>query len=378
MKILLIVSSMHAGGAERVASTLVNAWAERGDEVTLLITYSGRGDCVYSIHPSVELVWLADQRSNSRWIPAVMKRWLTLRRLIKQAEPDVIISFLTNVNVATLMATRGLDLPLIVCERTNPSLVNNVGPVLDFLRKITYRFATRVNVQSEQTVQGLTAMVPALNCIDVIPNPLPVELMNYSGYLESVSEDPAQKRIVAMGRLSNDKQFDVLISIFSKLARAYPDWQLTIWGDGPQRAALEAQIEALGLAAQVSLPGRTTQAWLELARGQIFAMTSRVEGFPNVLLEALSLGLPCVTYDCQSGPAELSEAGQSARLISLGDEAGFLEALTHLMDDAQARADLGRRGASSVKRRYAVSKIIGHWDAVFDRIKRGDVRSYRA
>ncbi|WP_106227549.1 glycosyltransferase family 4 protein [Jezberella montanilacus] len=378
MKLLLIVSSMHAGGAERVASTLVNAWAARGDEVTLLITYSGRGECVYPLDERVRVVWLADHLARNHSILAPLSRLITLRRIIKKSGANLAISFLTNVNVASIVATRGLNLPLIVCERTNPSIVNNVGWLLTKLRQLTYRFATRVNVQAVPTVFGLRSMVPAMRCVDVIPNPLPAELINHSTFADVVASELKIKQVVAMGRLSADKQFDVLIEVFSRVAQAYPDWQLTIWGDGPERLALEAQVLQLGLQARVKLPGRTKQAWQSLASGQIFGMTSRVEGFPNVLLEAMALGLPCITYDCPSGPAELTESGISGYLIGMNDKEGFVQALKQLMDDAQSRSELGQRGAESVKRRYAIAKVIDDWDAVFDRIQRDDSSEYRS
>ena len=369
---------MHAGGAERVASTLVNAWAARGDEVTLLITYSGRGECVYPLDERVRVVWLADHLARNHTILAPLSRLITLRRLIKKSGASLAISFLTNVNVAAIVATRGLNLPLIVCERTNPSIVNNVGWLLTKLRQLSYRFATRVNVQAVPTVFGLRSMVPSMRCVDVIPNPLPAELINHSTFADVVASELKIKQVVAMGRLSADKQFDVLIEVFSRVAQAYPDWQLTIWGDGPERLALEAQVLQLGLQARVKLPGRTKQAWHSLASGQIFAMTSRVEGFPNVLLEAMALGLPCITYDCPSGPAELTESGISGYLIGMNDKEGFVQALKQLMDDAQSRSELGQRGAESVKRRYAIAKVIDDWDAVFDRIQRDDSSEYRS
>ncbi len=368
---------MHAGGAERVASTLVNAWVARGDEVTLLITYSGRGECVYPLDERVRVVWLADHVANKHSILAPLSRLVALRRLVKEAGANCAISFLTNVNVASILATRGLELPLIVCERTNPSIVNNVGWALSKLRQLTYRFATRVNVQASHTVSGLRSMIPALHCVDVIPNPLPPELTSPPRLADVVASHLKIKQVVAMGRLSVDKQFDVLIDVFSEVAQAYPDWHLSIWGDGPERQALEAQVVRLGLQDRVKLPGRTRQAWQSLASGQIFAMTSRVEGFPNVLLEAMALGLPCITYDCPSGPAELTEGGISGYLIGMDDKDGFVQALKSLMDDSQTRLDMGTRAAESVNRRYAIAKVIADWDVVFERIQNRDTLEYR-
>lgn len=108
--IMLLVSAMGSGGAERVAATLVNAWAERGDTVTLVPTFSGRGACFYPLSDRVRLVYLADVAEKTGRAPiAYGARFLALRRLIRETQPDVVVSFLTNVNVAAILATRGLE-----------------------------------------------------------------------------------------------------------------------------------------------------------------------------------------------------------------------------------------------------------------------------
>src|SRR3546814_17414672 len=104
----------------------------------------------------------------------------------------------------------------------------------------------------------------------------------------------------------------------------YPEWDLTIWGEGPMREALEQQVQDAGLAARIVLPGRTSQPWQELDKADMFALTSRVEGFPNVLLAAMALGCACVTVDCPSGPREITQDGQDDILVPLGDRKGYV------------------------------------------------------
>ncbi len=143
MKILMLVSSMHAGGAERVAATLVNAWAERGDSVILTPTYSSKGNCFYPLSDKVELAWLADLAgTRASGAKAAFKRLLALRKHIRDSKPDVVVSFLTNVNVAAILASLGLKVPLIVCERTNPVAETTTGTVWRKLRRILYPRAT--------------------------------------------------------------------------------------------------------------------------------------------------------------------------------------------------------------------------------------------
>ncbi len=257
MKIVLAVSSMNAGGAERVAATLANAWAQRGDAVTLLPTYSGGGDCFYPLASDVELVWLA-KAVPARGALAPLKRLLGLRRLIRERRPDVVVSFLTNVNVGAILATRGLRQPLIVCERTNPVVDTTTGKTWRRLRRWLYPRADVVTVQAEDTVAPFAAQVPGIRHMAVIPNPLPAELLQVPlARLEADAQ--GRRRLMAMGRLVPDKQFGMLIDLFAGLAEAHPDWDLWIWGDGPLRERLEAQVAGLGMQSRIQLPGRTNQ-----------------------------------------------------------------------------------------------------------------------
>jgi glycosyltransferase involved in cell wall biosynthesis len=174
-----------------------------------------------------------------------------------------------------------------------------------------------------------------------------------------------------MGRLVPDKQFDLLIDVFAQLAPDFPDWNLRIWGEGPERGALEQRIERLGLQSRISLPGRTETPWDELARGQAFVLSSLVEGFPNVLLEAMSLGLPCVAFDCPSGPREMTRDGQDALLAPAGNRDALRDALRRVMGDIALREQLGMRGSVAVRQRYALASVLSEWDELFEAVREG-------
>lgn len=367
MRIVLAVSSMQAGGAERVAATLANAWTARGDHVTLLPTFSGGGTCFYPLAPEVELLWLAEAvPARGAW--GAVKRLLGLRRLIRERRPDVVVSFLTNVNVAAILATRGLGMPVIVCERTNPAVETNTGQFWRRLRRWLYPRAEIVTVQAEATVAPFAAQVPGLRELAVIPNPLPPELLQ-APHAALAPDAQGRRRLMAMGRLVPEKQFDLLIDVFAEQAAAHPDWDLWIWGDGSLRDALQARIDALGLTARIHLPGRTSEPWEALSQASAFVLCSAVEGFPNVLLEAMALGLPCAAFDCPSGPREMSREGQDALLVPARDRAALGQALARLMGDATLRVALGARAAASVRDRYTLEAVLAQWDQLFARAR---------
>ncbi|HUH40075.1 MAG TPA: glycosyltransferase family 4 protein, partial [Castellaniella sp.] len=360
---LFLISSMHRGGAERVAATLANAWARRGDTVTLVSCYSGRGSCDYDLDPGVRLLWLADRVRGPRVLRPLTKL-LALRSLIREHSPDRVLSFLTNVNVSTLLATRGLGLKVVVSERTDPAHSVNLEPALRWLRRWTYPWAHRVVVQTPQSMPHLMRVAPDTQRLCAIPNPLPDGL---PAPRDGEPQDPSGRlRLAALGRFSPVKRFDQLIEAFAKLADRHPDWDLIIWGEGPQREACLRRVADLDLSTRVFLPGHTTRPWRELLGVQAFVLSSAVEGFPNAMLEAMALGLPCVATDCPSGPYELSAGGRDALLVPLNDESALVQALDQTMGaTSQWREELGRRAAESVRARYGLDGILRQWDAAW-------------
>lgn len=373
MKILFLVSAMHRGGAERVAATLCNAWASRGDEVTLVATYSGRGECQYPLADGVGLVYLADLvAGDAGRILGYGSRLRALRRLIREQAPSVVISFLNNVNITATVATWKLGVPLIVSERIDPRATTDYPAYMKALCRLLYPLADIVAVQTESIAGAMRALVPRAQRIEVVPNPIPDALLA----TPADGKAPAgRRRLLSMGRLSPQKQMDHLVDAFRELAPAHPDVDLWIWGEGPLRPELERQVRDAGLEHRVFLPGRTDSPWSEMAHSEMLVMTSANEGFPNVMLEAMALGLPCVAYDCPSGPRELSEHGEAAVLVPLGDRERLRAEIARLLDAPDARQRLGARAASSVRQRYRLEPILAQWDRLIFEARRGRGRA---
>jgi GalNAc-alpha-(1->4)-GalNAc-alpha-(1->3)-diNAcBac-PP-undecaprenol alpha-1,4-N-acetyl-D-galactosaminyltransferase len=363
MKIVFLTSSLGAGGAERVAATLCNAWSARGDAVSLISTFSGGGQPFYELAEPVELLSLADFAPSAAKTPAgYFRRARALRRLVKQRRPDVIVSFLSNVNIAAVVTLRSLRIPLIVCERTDPSGGALSLPIRAGCR-LTYRFADALAVQTGTVAAAAASRYPGLRQVVAIPNPLPPGLPAHARRMHR-----ERKVLLSLGRLSAEKQVGKLIRVFAALAGAYADWDLHIYGDGPLKAELNAQVALAGLSGRIVLHGVTAQPWAAMAAADAFAMTSRYEGFPNAMLEAMGVGLPCIAFDCPSGPRELSGEGGDAILVPLDDERALGAALAEVMANETLRQTLGARAREGALRRFGLAAVLERWDCLFDRL----------
>jgi len=368
MRIQFFVGAMNAGGAERVASVLANQWAARGHEVQLVMTFLQAETSFYPLDERV------DCQPLSHWLPLRCKplepwlKWRAIRAIHANFQPDVVLSFLTNVNVNVLLALAGSDSPVVVSERTHPAFSRSAGKVLKAARRWLYPRADAVVMQTKAAASAMSALLADKKSLTVIPNPLDPQLMAYPQVMQP--EQPEQPQVVALGRLAAVKRFELLIQAFALLPKSCAHWSLVIYGEGPERARLEAFIEALGIQQRIHLPGLTEQPWQALGKAQIFALTSAYEGFPNALLEAMSLGLPCVAVDCPSGPSELSEQGRVARLLPADPEPRELaQVLAELMQDQALRVRLGQQARQSVQQRYALTRVLDQWEQLFAQVQ---------
>lgn len=360
MKILFLTSSLNAGGAERVATILCGAWADRGDEVILIPTYSGGGEPFYRVPEGIKFFNLADVSGvRGKGIFSYSRRLYALRRILLDEQPDVIVSFLPNVNVAAIVSSFFLTIPLVICERTDPVVLPpSRGWVL--LCKLFYRYADALVVQTQSVLEKVNNLYPRLKRVESIPNPV-------SGEIEKISRKNSEldKTLLFFGRLSEEKQVAEAIEAFSRVASEVSDWSFHIYGAGPLEDELHDLVASLGMSDSIIFKGKTDTPWDIMSRASAFVMTSRAEGFPNSLLEAMAVGLPCVVYDCPSGPAEITRNGRDALLVPLNDQDALVSALRALMTNEALRESLGAQARESVMARYGLSSVLARWDALF-------------
>lgn len=366
-KIVFLVSSMHGGGAERVASLLCNFWSLNGHHVVLVPTYSGRGSCAYPLEKDVRLEFLSDRMgSTKRSVYNKIRRLFGIRQLIKEEEPDVVVSFLTDVNIAAILSTIGLPVRLIVSERSFPPKCP-IPSYVRLLRKFLYTYADYVVMQSEEGLGWLRKESPKSNGC-VIPNPVSYPLPDCEPHV-SVEDfvQPGRKLILCVGRLGEEKRFDRVIKAFATTYLNHPDWDLFIVGEGRLRPDLEVLINSLGLSGRVFLPGRVgnLSEWYEKA--SIFVMSSHFEGFPNALIEAMAYEVPVISLNCSTGPSEIIDNGYDGILIPESNDCACLSAaLNKLIDDDNFRISMGQR-AIRVRERFSMEVVSGKWELLFGR-----------
>lgn len=365
-RLTLVINSLGGGGAERVLSTMANWWADHGVSVTL-ITLAGTGSDFYPLSPAVRRVALDLSRPSSGLLDALRAnaaRVAGLRRALRNSRPDAVISFCDITNVLVLAAGTGMRVPVIVSERIDPRRYP-IGRFWSALRRLVYRRAAALVVQTE-ALRPWAETHTAPGRVAVIPNPVRVEAATAECQIDAATRQAPEHRIVAMGRLDPQKGFDVLLRAFARCALQAPDWTLTILGEGPERPALECMISELGLAGRVTLPGRVSDPAARLRAADLFVLSSRFEGFPNALVEAMACGLPVLSTDCPTGPAEIIRPGVDGVLVPPDDEEALARALLYLIENPDERRRLAAR-APEVAERFSLERVMAMWDQVVKR-----------
>lgn len=365
MKITLVTPSLFCGGAERVVVSLAEGFQLDGHQVTV-ITGTEKDTDFYQLPPGVDRLPLGIMGISKNPLDAIksnLERVSTLRKAIKASEPDIVMAHLTETNVLTVLATLKTQYPVLITEHCDPNLIS-YGRFWETLRRLVYPFATKL-VSVSQGVEDYFTWMPK-NKKTVIYNPFFVS-KNASSEIEiPTGVDPERKWIMSMGRLTEQKGFDILLRAFAKVAPKYPDWQLIILGEGELRNELEGLKAELNLNDRAVLPGRVKNPFLLMERAQFFVMSSRFEGFPMAHGEAMLCGLPIIATDCPSGPKELIRDGIDGILIPNQDEAALTVAIERLITNPEEREKFAK-SAPEVGTRFSLKNIIQDWTNISDR-----------
>lgn len=350
MKILFIVGSLSNGGSERVVANLSSELSKRDYEVTIALNDHENSD--YIVSEDISLYNLCPNNKNK--IYTFFSNIKVYRKAIKTLKPDVVISFLTKYSVYTLIASLGLNTPTIVSERNDPSKKPTEW-YYRILRKMTYPLGNNFVFQTKQAQRYFSKRIQ--NKSVVIPNPVNLfETDLKTTYKSNIT------RIITAGRIVKQKNHKLLIDVFEEVSKNYPNLELFIFGDGPLKQNLINYVFSKDLQKRVQILGRTKDIYEKLKNSDLFILTSNFEGMPNILIEALAIGLPCISTDCPvGGPGELIENNVNGILVPVNDKELLLKAILSLLNDNGIAIELGNN-AKKIEKSLNIDVITSKWE----------------
>lgn len=332
MKIVFEILSMNvSGGAERVLASLSSELAKRGHEVIIIcLEREGKGS-YFPLNEKVKVeylknwddpLWVEDYFKDSRILYRI---WL-MKKALKKLSPDISVSFLTDMTIYAAWAAKQLGIPHISCERNSPW----DKPEKEDKRKRrdrAFSISAGAIVQTHANKSYFDLSVQKK--ITVISNPIILEC-------KPMRCEDCDKRIVAVGRLTSQKNYEMLIKGFAAFHLVNPEFTLEIYGqDFGEKSMMKKLIERENLRKAVFIFDPISNLHEKIRNAAVFVMTSNYEGFPNALAEALALGIPCIATDCRSkGPACILDNGKRGILIPVGNVTALINSLNYLVSSS--------------------------------------------
>lgn len=336
--VCFVIHSLQAGGMERVMSELVNYFAATKKYQVHLVLYGIKREVFYSISKDIIVHKPSFEFNNSKRLISTLKTIHFLRKKCKEINPISVLSFGERWNNLVLLALLGSNIPVFVSDRAQPD--KPLGFKDDTLRKWLYPTAKGVVVQTSKALTIFQKMYKQSN-FKVIGNPIrAIENQNYT----------KENYVLMVGRYIQSKQQDALIRIFAKVNA--PNWKLILLGyehlQQSNQANWEKLAEDVEIKDKVIFTGKQANVEEYYSKSKIFAFTSKSEGFPNVIGEAMSAGLPVIAFDCVAGPSDLITNNTNGYLIPLNNEELFVQKLQYLIDNQSVREDFGKNAKNSM------------------------------
>lgn len=354
-KIVVYVNSLAKGGAERVAVNLANYFHESGFEVVLVTSRVFEDE--YEEPEGVRrIVSEVEHGEITNRVAYFWGRFRRIRKIWKKERPDMIVSFIGKVNMMALMTTFGMGIPVVVSVRSDPNREYS-SKLMRFLSKTLFLKAKGIIVQTSDAKKYFPGYMQKK--VTILPNSLNPK------FLKPRFEGERRNEIVSVGRMDANKNHQMLVHAFGKIAGDFPDMQLIFYGDGlPEsstRQELEGMVQDLKLQDRVLFKGRRNDVDKRIYESRIFVLTSNVEGMPNALLEAMSLGLACISTDCPcGGPRTVIQDGENGLLIPVGDTAALERALRFILSDPDLEERLGMN-AFAIQKDLAPERVNQMW-----------------
>ncbi|MBY0158840.1 glycosyltransferase family 4 protein [Cytobacillus oceanisediminis] len=347
-RIAFIIGSMGKGGAERVISILANRYASKGWEVDILMLLDDK--CDYSLSNSINLIPII-KKGKSRF--SQLPNWLSsIRKYVKNYKPNRIVSFVARINLITLLACLGLNQRILISERNDPA-ADGRSVFVRLSTYVLYSYSKAIVFQTKWAQSCFPKKIQKKGII--IPNPINVA---------TGASKNKKKKLVSVGRLSEQKNQAMLIDAFAKVNEEHPEYQLFIYGEGHLRDLLSQQINELHLNDKVFLPGTVTNIHEVISDAEIFVLSSNYEGLSNALLEAMMMGLPCISTNC-AGSNEIIKDEVNGLLIPIGDTERLTDTINKLITNKDFSSQLGNEAKTTAKM-FDSKIVINKWENVIE------------
>ena len=372
MKLSFVTANLGPGGAERVTSLLANQFCKRGWEVEILFFRDRL--IFYGLDSRIRVVVIGEEcHSNTMW-----RKVLWLRNHVKQMKTDVVIPFRVSVYCTTILSLLGLSVPIVASERIDPRISDSYWTLL---RKLLLPFVNHLVVQTHYIKSYYPTFIQKKTT--VIPNPVRDEVFKSPSGLQVQGENALNSvkssttpmegmgqeklnRIISVGRLYPQKNQDMMIRAFAKIADEFPYWQLVIYGEGPLRAELEFLVSCFKLQNRVLLPGRTEHVIEELRKSKIFCMSSDYEGMSNSMIEAICVGLPVISTKV-SGTEEMIIDGKNGFLVEKDDEEEMARCFQVIIGSEELREYFSINN-KELATRFKTESIVNQWESLLNSI----------
>lgn len=360
--IAIVISDMGSGGAQKIVSSLIGYLIDQGHTLTLITLDDGKSDFFKAPEQCARIALDLQQNSTGKLsgIFANLKRIRTLRRAIKKTNCDTVISFIAPTNILTILATRFLNVKVIISERNDPAR-QSYGRFWDWAREKTYRYADMVSANSKNAIEHLNNYVPK-DKLFFIPNHL-----NKAEQPYIVKQNNKAKVILSVGRLHHQKAMDTLIKAFAEFHKSNQDWHLKILGQGSLENELKELSASLNLDEAIQFEGVSDNPYEYYKEASVFALASRHEGTPNALLEAMSCGVcPVISNACTEALAYI-ENKKSGIVFPVDDVSALANALDSICNDLPARQEYADQAMKNVEALNA-EHTLKEWDKLINKV----------
>lgn len=360
MKLIFVTGGLISGGAERVMSIIANGLSERGFNISIISKQ--RIKPFYKLNDDVKVLYPKGNISYNNGFKRFFSRlalYVEIYKILKLEKPDVIIPFSTSTNGSIIIISKLLGIKVLASEHNNYK-VGLKSPSIWFIKRLIYKMTDYLMVLTQRDVDEYYASF--IKNIVVMPNPLPLIPVNYN------NEYQREKIILAAGNVArwNHKGFDNLLSIFANIDNRIPEYRLVIAGGGDQ-AFLKNICSNLNIIDKVKFVGEVSNIQVYMQKASVFTLTSRWEGLPMVLIEAMSQGLPCIAYDCFTGPGDIISNGKDGILVNDQNKEDFGQELIYLLNDKDKQLSLSKEAILKAKK-YDANTILDKWENLLNKI----------